>query len=68
MENLAERYRNIAAEVRAKADNLSDGQHRQGMLMAAQVWDRLAAFEERAAAPFRRQHSAAQWLRTKRCR
>jgi hypothetical protein len=40
MENRAARYRNIAAEVRARADNLPDELTRQHMLMAAEVWDR----------------------------
>jgi hypothetical protein len=50
MDNLAARYRIIAAEVRAKADVLSDEQTRQGMLMAAEVWDRLATLAEVSAA------------------
>ena len=51
MENRAARYRNIAAEVRARADNLPDERTRQHMLMAAEVWDRLAAFAERSVPP-----------------
>ena len=50
MDNLAARYRIIAAEVRAKAGVLSDEQTRQGMLMAAEVWDRLATLAEVSAA------------------
>jgi hypothetical protein len=38
MENPAGRYRNIAAELRARADNLSDEGARQSMLLAAQVF------------------------------
>jgi hypothetical protein len=62
MENRAQRYRNIAAEVRAKANDLADGQHRHGMLMAAEVWDRLAALEDRSVAPSASQDSAPQHL------
>jgi hypothetical protein len=47
MENRAARYRDIAAEVRARADTLSDERARQDMLMTAEVWERLAAFAER---------------------
>jgi hypothetical protein len=60
MENRAARYRNIAAEVRARADNVLEERDRRGMLMAAEVWDRLAALDERSAAPFASQHSATQ--------
>jgi hypothetical protein len=48
MEDRAARYRSIAAEVRAKADTMSDEHARRDMLMAAQVWDRLAAFAEKS--------------------
>jgi hypothetical protein len=53
MEDRALRYRDIAAEVRARAATVSDEHAREGMLMAAQVWERLAAFAERTvpAAP-----------------
>jgi hypothetical protein len=51
MENRAARYRNIAAEVRAKAANLSDERARQDMLMAAEVWDRLAMLAEKSVPP-----------------
>jgi hypothetical protein len=40
--------------------SFSDGQARQGMLMAAEVWDRLAALEETSSAPSASQHLAAQ--------
>jgi hypothetical protein len=46
MENRAARYRNIAAKVRASAGNLSDERTRKGMLMAAEVWERLATLAE----------------------
>jgi hypothetical protein len=62
MENRAARYRNLAAEVREKANNLSDDKRRQGMLMAAEVWDRLAALDERATGPSASQRSAALHL------
>jgi hypothetical protein len=63
MENRAVRYRNIAASIRAKADNVSDDRDRQGMLMAAEVWDRLAALDEKSAAPSSAsQHSVAHHL------
>ena len=48
MENRAARYRNIAAEVRARADTLSDERARQDMLLTAEVWDRLATFAEKS--------------------
>jgi hypothetical protein len=51
MDNWAVRYRSIAAEVRARADNLSDEQARRSMLMAAEVWERLAALAERSVPP-----------------
>jgi hypothetical protein len=51
MENRAERYRNMAADVRARAGNVSDEQARRGMLMAAEVWERLAALTERSVPP-----------------
>jgi len=51
MENPAGRYRNIAAEVRARADNLSDEGARQSMLLAAQVWERLAALADKSMPP-----------------
>lgn len=51
MENQAARYRNIAAKVRANAGNLSDEQARKGMLMAAEVWERLATLAEKSALP-----------------
>src|SRR5215218_4468551 len=37
MENRAARYRNIAADIRARADNVLDERDRRGMLMAAEV-------------------------------
>ena len=46
MSTLATRYRNIAAKVRAQAGEFSDEPTRQGMLTAADVWDRLAALSE----------------------
>jgi hypothetical protein len=51
MKNRADIYRNIAAEVRAKADNSSDERVRQGMLMAAEVWERLATLAEESVPP-----------------
>ena len=48
MSTLATRYRNIAAEVRAQAREFSDDTTRQGMLTAADVWDRLAALAEKS--------------------
>jgi hypothetical protein len=48
MNNRAALNRNIAAEVRAKADNLSDERVRQDLLMAAEVWDRLATLAEKS--------------------
>jgi hypothetical protein len=51
MENRAERYRNMAADIRARADNVPDEQARRGMLMAAEVWERLAALAERSVPP-----------------
>jgi hypothetical protein len=51
MDNRAVRYRSIADEVRARAENLSDEQARRSMLMAAEVWERLATLAERSASP-----------------
>jgi hypothetical protein len=51
MDNRAALYRNIAAEVRAKATGVSDERARQGMLMAAEVWDRLAVLAEKPVPP-----------------
>ena len=51
MEDRAARYRNIAAEVRARADTMTDEGARKGMLMAADVWERLATFAEKPAPP-----------------
>ena len=48
MKNRADIYRNIAAGVRAKADKSSDERVRQGMLMAAEVWERLATLAEKS--------------------
>jgi hypothetical protein len=47
MEDRAARYRNIAAKVRAEADSPSSEVARHGMLMAAEVWDRLATLAEK---------------------
>ena len=44
----------------SKGRNVLDERDRRGMLMAAEVWERLAAIEERSASPFASQHSAAQ--------
>jgi uncharacterized protein YmfQ (DUF2313 family) len=51
MDNRAVRYRSIAAEVRATADNMSDEQARRSMLIAAEVWERLAALTEKSGPP-----------------
>ena len=51
MKNRADIYRNIAAGVRAKADNSSDERVRQAMLMAAEVWERLATLAEKLVPP-----------------
>ena len=48
MEDLAERYWKIAAEVRAKAANMSEEHSRAAMLAAADIWDRLAALAEQS--------------------
>lgn len=48
MEDQAASYRTIAAQVRATAGTLSDEQARQDMLRIAEVWDKLAAFAEKA--------------------
>ena len=48
MEDQAAPYRKIAAQVRAMAGTLSDEQARQDMLRIALVWDKLAAFAEKA--------------------
>jgi hypothetical protein len=47
MESRAARYRSIAVEVRASADIMPDERVRQDILMAAEVWERLATFAER---------------------
>lgn len=51
MKNRAALYRNIAAQVRARADNSSDERVQQDMLMAAEVWDRLAMLAEKSVPP-----------------
>ena len=51
MKKRADIYRNIAAEVRAKADDSADKRVRQGMLMAAEVWERLATLAEESVPP-----------------
>jgi hypothetical protein len=51
MKNRAELYRNIAAGVRAKAEHSSDERVRQAMLMAAEVWERLATLAEKPVPP-----------------
>jgi hypothetical protein len=50
MENRSVGYRNIAADIRARADNVSDEQARRAMLMAAEVWERLATHAEKSVA------------------
>jgi hypothetical protein len=55
MNNWASLYRNIAAEVRAKVTGASDERARQGMLMAAEVWDRLAMLAEKPVPPSRQE-------------
>jgi hypothetical protein len=51
MKKRAELYRNIAAGVRTQADNSSDERVRQAMLMAAEVWERLATLAEKSVPP-----------------
>jgi hypothetical protein len=51
MKNRAELYRSIAAGVRTQADNSSNERVRQAMLMAAEVWERLAALAEESVPP-----------------
>ena len=51
MGNRAAHYRLIATDVRAAADNSPDARVRQGMLMAADVWERLATLAERSGSP-----------------
>jgi hypothetical protein len=46
LKDRAKRYRDIAAEVRMVAGGIADPGARQGMLMAADVWDRLAGLAE----------------------
>jgi hypothetical protein len=53
MENRAARYRDIADEVRVRADNVPDEQTRLNMMRAAEIWDRLATLAERAVPPIR---------------
>ena len=48
MEDRAERYRKIDAEVRAKAATMSEESSRAAMLAAADIWDRLAALAEQS--------------------
>jgi hypothetical protein len=48
MEDWAERYRKIAAEVRAKCATVSDEHSRAAILAAADIWDRLAALAEQS--------------------
>jgi hypothetical protein len=60
MKNRAALYRNMTARVRAKADNSSDDRIRQDVLMAAEVWNRLATLAENSVPPAQSIHSAAQ--------
>ena len=46
LKDRAKRYRDIAAEVRMVAGGIADPGARQGMLRAADVWDRLAGLVE----------------------
>ena len=46
IKNLAAYYRERAAEVRAKAEAMSDYEARQTMLKAATIWDHMAETEE----------------------
>jgi len=48
MEDRAERYRKIAAEVRAKSATMSDEHSRAAILAAADIWDRLAELAEQS--------------------
>jgi hypothetical protein len=72
MENRAVRYRNIAADIRARADSVLDERDRQGMLMAAEVWDRLAALKNDQPpllqANTRQPNTQTKWRRLERCR
>jgi len=43
----ARRYRDIASELRARADAMTHEEARQGMLQAANVWDQLADLADR---------------------
>jgi len=61
MSTLAARYRNIAAEVRAQAGQFPDETNRQGMLTAADLWDRLAALAEKSV-PLPRQSGYFQTI------
>jgi hypothetical protein len=58
MENRAARYRGFAAALRAMADNLSYQRERQDILVAADVWDRLATFAELGQAHVPRPNTA----------
>jgi hypothetical protein len=53
MENLAARYRGIADQVRARAENAPDEQTRINMMRAAEIWDRLATLSEKAVPTIR---------------
>lgn len=46
LKDRAKRYRDIAAEVRMVAGGIADADARHGMLLAADVWDRLAGLAE----------------------
>jgi hypothetical protein len=62
IEDRAARYRNIAAEVRAEADSSSSELARHGMLMAAEVWDRLATLAESLFRPHRKYSPGSRTL------
>jgi len=47
----AQRYRDIAAEARARADTMTTPSAQEGMIAAAIVWEQLADLEERLALP-----------------
>jgi len=47
----APEYRERAAEVRLKADDMTDPEARRAMLATADVWDRMADWEEKNPRP-----------------
>jgi hypothetical protein len=49
-ENRAQRYRDLASELRVRVSIIADQRTRQAMIEAANVWDQLASLVDRRVA------------------